>query len=256
MPIPNGMPKSVQPVDRFRSDHPDIPLNYIVNQTNQGSAKTRNIGIDAARGEYITFLDDDDIYLPDKVKNQVEFMIAGCYDYSVTDLILYNENGKETDRRIRDYIKDTSSESLRLYHLRHHMTGTDTMMYRKDYLLKIGGFAPIDAGDEFYLMMRAIDGGGSFGYLPGCEIKAYVHTGENGLSCGDVKVNGEHALYKFKKQYFHLLDHKTRRFIKMRYLAVVAYAELKRKRYFAFFAYAFRSFLCAPIACVKLLFKR
>ena len=30
----------------------------IINENNQGSAKTRNIGIEAAGGEYITFLDD------------------------------------------------------------------------------------------------------------------------------------------------------------------------------------------------------
>ena len=37
------------------------PIIYIKNEVNKGSAETRNIGIRAARGEYITFLDDDDI---------------------------------------------------------------------------------------------------------------------------------------------------------------------------------------------------
>ena len=47
-------------VHRFRDKFPMVSLNYIVNERNQGSAKTRNIGIAAASGEYITFLDDDD----------------------------------------------------------------------------------------------------------------------------------------------------------------------------------------------------
>lgn len=241
-------------VGMFVTDHPSIVLNYIVNNPNQGSAKTRNIGIAAANGEYITFLDDDDIYLPDKIKKQVDFMESGEYDYSITDLILYNENDKEIDKRIRSYIKSTAVSSLRLYHLKYHMTGTDTMMFKKDYLTKIGGFAPIDVGDEFYLMQRAIEGGGKFGYLLGCEIKAYVHTGENaGVSSGEGKIRGENALYEYKKTFFDQLKSSDIRYIKMRHYAVIAFAEVRRKQIFPFFVNAFKSFFYAPIAFLGML---
>ncbi len=233
-------------VTEFKKEFPQKKLNYIVNEQNQGSAKTRNIGIDAACGEYITFLDDDDLYLPDKIKNQVEFMCRGEYDYLITDLVLYNENDKQTDRRTRSYIKDFSTDALRVYHLKYHMTGTDTMMFKKDYLVKIGGFAPIDVGDEFYLMQRAIDGGGKFGYLPCCDIKAYVHTGEGGLSSGDGKIDGENALYEYKKNFFSQLSQGDVRYIKMRHYAVIAYAELRRKNYAKFVSSALKSFFAPP----------
>lgn len=241
-------------VEEFRNRHPQILLEYIVNDPNQGSAKTRNIGIHSAKGEYITFLDDDDIYLPDKIRKQVEFMEAGQYDYSITDLLLYNEGGKEIDKRIRSYIKETTVESLRTYHLMYHMTGTDTMMFRKEYLTQIGGFAPINVGDEFYLMQRAIEGGGKFGYLPGCEIKAYVHTGENaGVSSGDGKIKGENELFDYKKQYFSKLEPKAVRYIKARHYAVLAFAEMRRSKYGAFLNNAFKSFFSSPLACVNIL---
>ena len=38
-------------VKSFRNEFPKIELEYIVNNPNQGSAKTRNIGIDAAKGK-------------------------------------------------------------------------------------------------------------------------------------------------------------------------------------------------------------
>ena len=136
-------------VDTFLREFPEIRLNFIVNYPNQGSAKTRNIGINNSKGEYITFLDDDDVYLPEKINNQVRFMEIGGYDYSITDLVLYNEDDKEIDRRTRSYIKNTSVASLKMYHLMYHMTGTDTMMFKMEYLKHIGGFAPIDVGDEF-----------------------------------------------------------------------------------------------------------
>lgn len=231
----------------FGKKFPQIPLNHIVSESNQGSAKTRNIGIAAAKGEYITFLDDDDIYLPNKCKKQVEFMENGNYDFSITDLVLYNDSGKEIDRRIRSYIKDTSVSSLRLYNLKYHMTGTDTMMFKKEYLTKIGGFAPIDLGDEFYLMQRAIENGGKFGYLQGCDIKALVHTGDSGLSSGDGKIKGENALYEYKSTFFPQLSTEDIRYIKMRHFAVIAYAELRRKRYGTFFCNVIKAFFASPI---------
>ena len=239
-------------VDAFGKEFPGVLLRHIMNSPNQGSAKTRNIGIEAAKGEYITFLDDDDVYLSDKVKKQVAFMKNGGYDYSITDLVLYNEENKEIDRRIRTYIKDTAISSLRMYHLKYHMTGTDTMMFRKEYLTQIGGFAPIDVGDEFYLMQRAIEGGGKFGYLPGCEIKAYVHTGEGGLSSGDGKIKGENALYEYKKTFFDKLSAKDICYIKMRHYAVIAYAELRRKNYADFLVNALKSFVISPIGFLSM----
>ena len=245
--------KVAEIVDDFRKRYPNVVLNYIPNPVNQGSAKTRNIGIEAAKGTYITFLDDDDEYLPDKVKKQAEFMERGEYDYCITDLILYNENDREIDRRIRSYIKDTSIAKLRTYHLKYHMTGTDTMMFKKEYLSQIGGFAPIDVGDEFYLMQRAIEGGGKFGYLPGCEVKAYVHTGEGGLSSGDGKIDGENALYEYKKTFFDRLEQKDVDYIKMRHYAVIAYAELRRKNYRKFFCAAMKSFFASPASFFAML---
>lgn len=238
--------KVSETVEVFRNRYPKIKLECIVNNSNQGSSKMRNIGIHSANGDYITFLDDDDIYLPDKIRKQVEFMETNQCDYSITDLILYNEDDKKINRRIRSYIKETTVESLRLYHLKYHMTGTDTIMFKKEYLIQIGGFAPIDVGDEFYLMQRAIEEGGKFGYLPGCEIKAYVHTGDGGLSSGDGKIKGENALYEYKKTFFDQLEAGDIRYIKMRHYAVIAYAELRRKNYVKFISNALKSFFASP----------
>lgn len=243
-------------VAAFQSGHEDVALRHLENHPNQGSAKTRNAGIAAANGQYVTFLDDDDLYLPEKLQRQVCFMQENSCDYCVTDLDLFNEKDQLIDRRVRSYIRGTTQQALQYYHLMHHITGTDTMMFRKDYLVQIGGFAPIDVGDEYYLIQRAIEGGGKFGYLPGSEIKAYVHTGEGGLSSGAGKIEGENALYAYKKQYFNCLSRKDRRYIKMRHYAVIAFAELRRKRFVHFLWNGVLSFFVSPVACVALLLGR
>ena len=241
-------------VQDFATQFPDIPLRHIVNTTNQGSANTRNIGIQAAVGEYVTFLDDDDLYLPEKITHQVQGM--GEADYSLTDLLLYSESGRLVERRSRDYISASDPESLLRCHLMYHMTGTDTMMFRREYLLEIGGFPPIDVGDEFYLMKEAICGGGKFAYVPGCFVKAYIHTGGGGLSSGDGKIEGENHLYTYKKQFFYQIDGTAQRYIRMRHHAVLAFAELRRRNYGAFLTEGIHSFFCAPFACMSLLHER
>ena len=48
-------------------------VNYL-SQKNQGVAASRNLGLAAARGEYIAFLDQDDIFLPHKLSSQVALL--------------------------------------------------------------------------------------------------------------------------------------------------------------------------------------
>ena len=129
-------------------------------------------------------------------------------------------------------------------------------MFRRDYLLKIGCFPGIDLGDEFYLMHRAIEGGGKLSYLPECVVRAYVHEGSEGLSSGESKIRCENDLYAYKQKYFSEFDRRTIRYIRMRHHAVLTFAEFRMRRFGRAVAHAFCSVLCDPLACVRLLINR
>ena len=47
---------------------------YIKIENSKGPAKPRNVGIKQAKGKYIAFVDDDDIWLPEKLQKQVNVL--------------------------------------------------------------------------------------------------------------------------------------------------------------------------------------
>lgn len=57
----------------FSSWSDDARFRY-VRQEHRGKSATRNHGIEVARGKYIAFLDSDDLFMPDKLEQQVPLM--------------------------------------------------------------------------------------------------------------------------------------------------------------------------------------
>jgi teichuronic acid biosynthesis glycosyltransferase TuaG len=74
----------------------DSRLKLIESATNFGGpARPRNIGIEAARGEFIAFVDADDVWKPHKLQTQLDFLIQHPdidMVYSPAEII--NEHGK------------------------------------------------------------------------------------------------------------------------------------------------------------------
>lgn len=232
----------------------DKRIIYIKNEKNLGSARTRNKGIEYARGKYITFLDDDDEYLPKKIESQFNLMIEKNADYSLTDLDLFNDNNQLVRKRRHTYIKE--NEELLKLHLKYHLTGTDTLMFKKEYLIRIGMFDEIDMGDEFYLMLKAIKTNGVFAYQPECYVKAYVHANGIGITAGANKKIGENILYEAKKKYFSLLDFSDIQYIKMRHFLVLLSCGLKSKNFKLILNSIIKAFISSPFDFVKFLFNR
>ena len=223
----------------------DSRILYHQNEVNLGGCGARNKGVEIAHGELIAFLDDDDEFFPDKIKKQTDFMVSENCDVTFSDLIMYNDAGKVVDYRSFSDIKSYDNDYLLKYHLMHHMTGTSTFMFRRDKFLEIGGFDESKVGQEFRLMLKAIEKGLSIRYYADCQVKMHKHAGA-AISKGSTKIQGEKDLLKLKKKYFDRLSVRERIFIKFRFYAVLAVVCLRNKNYPMMLGYGILAVLASP----------
>lgn len=70
----------------------DERFHYLKHKVNVNGSAARNTGIRASKGEYLAFLDDDDIWLEDKLKRQIELFETLDYSYGLVYCGGYNVN--------------------------------------------------------------------------------------------------------------------------------------------------------------------
>ncbi|MCR4591313.1 MAG: glycosyltransferase [Lachnospiraceae bacterium] len=67
----------------------------------RGAANARNTGIDAAKGRYIAFLDADDMWEPEKLREQIVFQEKIGAEFTFTGYEFADESGISIDRIVR-----------------------------------------------------------------------------------------------------------------------------------------------------------
>lgn len=69
----------------------DNRIRLLETDRNLGPAAARNRAMDVANGNYIAFLDSDDVWYPDKLQKQLDFMEANGYSFTYTAYEKINE---------------------------------------------------------------------------------------------------------------------------------------------------------------------
>lgn len=229
----------------------DSRILYIQNAKNLGGSLSRNVGIFKAKGEYITFLDDDDLYLPKKIEVQLSFMIKHGLNVCVMDGATYSYKKGNLISKKQQYIKKgMTNEELIKAHLLYHISGTNTFMYKTSFLKEIGGFVDIPSCQEYMLMLKTLNKNPKFGYIPKVLVKNYNHDEEQ-LSTGQKKIKGQMILIQKKKEYFHLLSTSEKRYVMCRHHGVLFFVHHKMKNRFLALKEAILCFISSPKQALK-----
>ena len=107
----------------------DSRIKLFRTNKNSGAAVARNISLKNSRGEFVAFIDSDDIWASDKLSKQINFMITANVDFSFTAYQLVNSRGVCLNKTVDTHIEvPVDYESM----LRKKATlGCSTVMIRK-----------------------------------------------------------------------------------------------------------------------------
>lgn len=131
-------------LEEFKLSNPTIDL-LIISQSNSGVASARNKGIAASKGDYIAFLDSDDVWIKNKLEYQLDIFNKD------EEIMLVGGNFIKSEKNPQDMYTEVSFYSQLL---RNHFLPS-TVMFKRTFFNTHGGFPEgqryAEEGMPFYL---------------------------------------------------------------------------------------------------------
>ena len=210
-------------VDGFHNDR----VRLVTQSEHINGAKARNVGIIDSKGEYVAFLDDDDEWLPEKIKKQLAFMkehenFKGCS-------VLYNEyKGDNVVHSCPEYTADNLFQKI---FRREVAVFTSTVLLKRDCLIESGMFDIRLKRHQDLQMLLRFTKCFEMGVVPEYLVKLHLDSGIN-------RPNAD-AIVKVKENFFNSVrdlyegcTKSERKLIKSAHCYEVMFAALKQKKLF------------------------
>ncbi len=153
--------------------HSFISEIKLINQTNKGCGNARNNGILASQGNYLAFLDADDLWVETKLEQQIDIiknknmldMVFGGVEQFVSPEL--DNNG---EKKLRNELKVMPG----------YIAGT--MLIKKDTFLKVGMFnEKLEVGEYIDWFGRARDMGLNYHLSDAIVLKRRIHNNNMGV---------------------------------------------------------------------------
>ena len=180
-------------VAKFR----DKRIRYFKNEKNSGAALSRNRALREARGEWIAFLDSDDLWNSDKLEHQINFMNKHGYTLSYSEYEKIDEESKP----LRIYVSGPEKVNKhKMYN--YDYIGQLTMMYSaKEFgLIQI---KDIKKNNDYAIRLQLYKKSDTCAYLLKENLAKY--------RARKVSISHDKFSRKFKSHYdlFHMCDEKS-----------------------------------------------
>ena len=111
----------------------------VVDQVNSGAAASRNNGIKQANGDYLAFLDADDLWLPDKLALQADKIRSG-FPMVYTNRYNFGEVGDLP--KVQTEIMNLPEGEIWRMLIKGNMVTTSSVVIKKKIFAELGGFNP------------------------------------------------------------------------------------------------------------------
>ncbi|MDC7286906.1 glycosyltransferase family 2 protein [Blautia schinkii] len=128
-------------IEKYKEKHPEIL--YYCQETNQGAGAARNKALELAKGQYVAFLDADDMWHPEKIEKQINLLKKknGAFSYTAIQMVDENDNVVKTKRKVKEQVDYN-------FLLHNTMIATSTVVVDRT---KLGDFRmPLRRGGQDY----------------------------------------------------------------------------------------------------------
>jgi glycosyltransferase involved in cell wall biosynthesis len=181
--------KKIQP---FLKD--DIRIKYLV-KNNSGVSHSRNVGMNNAQGEYISFIDADDVWLENNLKEKL-IAIKNC-DAVYSECELINENSKPINKKLTGANLPLLEDILLLKG--NYITAPSGVLIKKSTLDKIGNFdINLSNNADQDLWIRILLNDFKIKLIP--KVLWYYRMHSNNMS-GNIALLESDSIYMFDKTY-------------------------------------------------------
>lgn len=199
--VPEGWSIEIVVVDDGSADHPELALarfgekvRLVRHSVNLGAAAARNTGCAAATGEYIAFLDSDDVWLPGKLQRQIAFMQDRGFAATCTGYLL-ERSASET---IVSPLYATGALGLSDLVWGCFVSPGSTLMCRSDVFAEVG---PLDTSlkrlEDWDWLLRFALAGRSLGFLaePLAHVEPSAAVSQTAVLAALDKVHAKHLTH-------------------------------------------------------------
>ncbi len=165
----------------------DARFRYFYKE-NSGASDTRNLGIKETRGEYIAFLDADDLYMPNFLEICLENLVEKDVDLVAPKMLEFwdvqNEVIEDEDKK--DYLY-SGKEGIALF--LHSNRITMALLCKKSVMDEVGGFTWHKKAEDLHCWLKVLFAGYKI-YRLG-EYYAYRRMHNNSWSSMDINCSKE-----------------------------------------------------------------
>lgn len=162
----------------FMADHPEIV--YHLQEKNGGAGVARNKALELAKGQYVAFLDADDLWKSEKTEKQIDLLKQkdGAFSYTAIEMIDKDDKVVKSKRKVKDKVTYK-------FLLRNTMIATSTVIIDRN---KLGDFRMAERrGGQDYATWLMLLRDGTVAYGINEALEQYRVGDKNSLSAGKSK---------------------------------------------------------------------